>query len=119
MAYTLYGDVLIAPFSFSHLEILFWPGEYLNTLDLLSININKALATVNQLSTIDLNSKDFNTLLATRFYTQIVYTKLKCGLVINKITSFLAKKLEDTQNICLSGIFGGYSLSSVKEMLHL
>lgn len=72
-----------------------------------------------QLSTIDLNSKNINILLATRFYTQIVHAQLYYGLVINKITLFLAKKLEDAQNICLHGIFDGYSWSSVKERLHL
>lgn len=82
-------------------------------------NINKAPATMNQLSSIDLNPKGFNTLLAIRFCTQIIRVQLEYGLAINKITLFLAKKLEDAQNLCLPRIIGGSSQSSVKVMLHL
>lgn len=85
----------------------------------LSNSINKALVTMNQLSSIGLNPKGFNTLLATRFYTQIVRAQLEYGLAINKITSFLAKKLENAQSICIHRIFGGSSQSSVKVILHL
>jgi hypothetical protein len=119
LKYTLYGDVLAALPSFSYLGIPFRPGGYLNTFGLLSNNINKALATMNQLSSIGINPKGFSPLLATRFYTQIVRAQLEYGLAINKITSLLAKKLEDAQNICLRRIFGGSSRSSVKVMLHL
>ncbi|EIE83594.1 hypothetical protein RO3G_08299 [Rhizopus delemar RA 99-880] len=119
LKYTLYGDVLAALPSFSYLGIPFRPGGYLNTFGLLSNNINKALAMMNQLSSIGINPKGFSPLLATRFYTQIVRAQLEYGLAINKITSLLAKKLEDAQNICLRRIFGGSSRSSVKVMLHL
>ncbi|KAG1539847.1 hypothetical protein G6F47_007244 [Rhizopus delemar] len=74
---------------------------------------------MNQLSSIGINPKGFSPLLATRFYIQIVRAQLEYGLAINKITSLLAKKLEDAQNICLRRIFGGSSRSSVKVMLHL
>jgi hypothetical protein len=57
--------------------------------------------------------------LATRLYTQIVRAQLEYGFAINEIPSFLAKKLEDAQNICLHRIFGGSGRSSVKVMLRL
>ncbi|KAG1555955.1 hypothetical protein G6F49_006702 [Rhizopus delemar] len=74
---------------------------------------------MNQQSSIGLNPEGFSPLLAIRFYTRTVRAQLEYGLAINKITSLLAKKLEDAQNICLRRIFGGFSLSSVRVVLHL
>ncbi|KAG1149791.1 hypothetical protein G6F37_009187 [Rhizopus arrhizus] len=74
---------------------------------------------MNQLSSIDRSPKGFNTLFATRFCTQIIRVQLEYGLAINKIALFLAKELEDAQNLCLPRIIGGSNQSSIKVMLHL
>ncbi|KAG1445564.1 hypothetical protein G6F46_012170 [Rhizopus delemar] len=116
---TLYGDAVPTQPFFSYLGIPFRPGGYLDTFQLLNVNTNKALATMNQLSAIGLHPKGFSPLLAVRFYMQIVRAQLEYGLAITKITSFLTNKFEDAQNTCIRRIFGGSSRSSTKVMLHL
>ncbi|EIE82013.1 hypothetical protein RO3G_06718 [Rhizopus delemar RA 99-880] len=119
LTYTLYGDALPTQPFFSYLGVPFRPGGYLDTFQLLNVNTNKALATMNQLSAIGLHPKGFSPLLAVRFYTQIIRAQLEYGLTITKITSFLTNKFEDAQNTCIHRIFGGSSRSSTKVMLHL
>lgn len=117
--YYLYGDPLPVRSSFPYLGVPIRPGGYLHTFELLTNNINKSLATMNQLTMIGLNPNGFGQLIATRFYKQIVRAQLEYGLAISKVTSLLSDKLEDAQNICLRSIFGGSSRSSIKVMLHL
>ena len=59
LTYTLYGDVIPTHPSFFYLGIPFRPGEYLDTIKLPNVNINKVLATMNQLSVIRLHPKRF------------------------------------------------------------
>ncbi|ORE01087.1 hypothetical protein BCV72DRAFT_323117 [Rhizopus microsporus var. microsporus] len=117
--YYLYGDLLPTRASFSYLGVPFCPGGCLNAFELLTNNINKSLATMNQLAMIGLNPNGLSRLLATRFYKQIVRSQLEYGLAISKVSSLLLDKLEDAQNTCLHRIFGGSCRSSIKVMLQL
>jgi hypothetical protein len=117
--YQLYGHTIPVQSSFAYLGVPFRPGGYLHPLELVTQNTNKALASLNQLAAIGLNPRGFDTLLSTRFYAQIIRPQLEYGLAINKITSYMNKKLEDAQNQCVRRIFGGSVRSSVQVMLHL
>ncbi|KAG1220567.1 hypothetical protein G6F35_006614 [Rhizopus arrhizus] len=71
-AYSLYGTTIPRQGIFSYLGIPINPGGYLNTAQLIQDNVNKALQTMNQMTTIGVNNKGFDRLLSVRFYTQIV-----------------------------------------------
>ncbi|KAG1159173.1 hypothetical protein G6F36_014096 [Rhizopus arrhizus] len=86
---TLYGEKIPIHSSFPYLGIPFRPGGYLDTVRLANRSKAKALATMNQLSAIDVHPKGFAPLLATRFYRQIVRAQLEYGLAITKLTTFL------------------------------
>jgi hypothetical protein len=55
-----------------HLGISIKGGRYISIFDLITPNAKKALLTFHQLSTIGVNPKDFNNLLAFCFSAQIV-----------------------------------------------
>ncbi|EIE83762.1 hypothetical protein G6F46_008373 [Rhizopus delemar] len=116
---TLYGEKIPIHSSFPYLGIPFRPGGYLDTVRLANRSKAKALATMNQLSAIDVHPKGFAPLLATRFYRQIVRAQLEYGLAITKLTTFLSKQLENAQDACLRRIFGGSRTSSTMIMLHM
>ncbi|KAG1229728.1 hypothetical protein G6F68_008394 [Rhizopus microsporus] len=118
-SYTLYGETIPKQTSFPYLGIPFRPGSYLDAVALVNQNKAKALATMNQLSTIDVHPKGFSPFLGIRFYGHIVRAQLKYGLATAKITTFLSKQLEDAQNACLRRIFGGSHTSSTTIMLHM
>ncbi|CEI86205.1 hypothetical protein RMCBS344292_00649 [Rhizopus microsporus] len=118
-SYTLYGETIPKQTSFPYLGIPFRPGSYLDAVASVNQNKAKALATMNQLSTIDVHPKGFSPFLGIRFYGHIVRAQLKYGLATAKITTFLSKQLEDAQNACLRRIFGGSHTSSTTIMLHM
>ncbi|KAG0811797.1 hypothetical protein G6F20_006873 [Rhizopus arrhizus] len=71
-SYTLYGEPIPKQPSFPYLGISFRPGGYLDTVALVNQNKTKALATMNQLSAIDVHPNGFSPLLGTHFYSRIV-----------------------------------------------
>ncbi|KAG1003992.1 hypothetical protein G6F27_010549 [Rhizopus arrhizus] len=118
-SYTLYGEPTPKQPLFPYLGIPFRLGGYLDAVALVNQIKIKALATMNQLSAIGVHPKGVSPLLGTRFYSHIVCAQLEYGLAITKITTFLSKQLEDTQNVCLRRIFGGSHTSSTAVMLHM
>ncbi|KAG1469588.1 hypothetical protein G6F56_003172 [Rhizopus delemar] len=82
-------------------------------------NINKASLTMNQLAAIGLSSKGFLTLLACRFYSQMIRAQLDYGLAIGPLTTKFIHQLNTFQNQCIGRIFGGHSRSPAQIMLHL
>jgi hypothetical protein len=117
--YTLYGNPIPQQDYFSYLGVPIKPGGYLDTSQLVQNNTNKALQTMNQLTSIGVNPKGFDRLLSIRFYTQIVRPQLEYGLAISIPSSRVFRQLESCQNTCIRRIFGGSNRSSVKVMLHL
>jgi hypothetical protein len=83
--YDLYGITLPHQVSFSYLGIPISPGGYFNTKELIQNNINKALKTMNQMTSIGVNSTGFDNLTSTRFYSQIVRPQLEYGLAISAV----------------------------------
>ncbi|KAG1257368.1 hypothetical protein G6F68_009337 [Rhizopus microsporus] len=118
-AYSLYGTTIPRQGIFSYLGIPINPGGYLNTAQLIQDNVNKALQTMNQMTTIGVNNKGFDRLLSVRFYTQIVRSQLEYGLAISSVPAHQLQKLDACQTQCIRRIFGGGSRSSIKVMLHL
>ncbi|KAG1123211.1 hypothetical protein G6F42_010759 [Rhizopus arrhizus] len=66
-AYSLYGTTIPRQGIFSYLGIPINPGGYLNTAQLIQDNVNKALQTMNQMTTIGVNNKGFDRLLSVVF----------------------------------------------------
>lgn len=66
-----------------------------------------------------MNAKGFSLLLSSRFYCQTIRSKLDYGLAFSPLSVALIKQLETFQNSCFRQIFGGYSRSLAKVMLHL
>jgi hypothetical protein len=66
-AYSLYGTAIPHQGIFSYLGIPINPGGYLNTAQLIQDNVNKALQTMNQMTTIGVNNKGFDRLLSVVF----------------------------------------------------
>ncbi|KAG0931988.1 hypothetical protein G6F57_010314 [Rhizopus arrhizus] len=95
------------------------PGGYLNTAQLIQDNVNKALQTMNQMTTLGVNIKGFDRLLSVRFYTQIVRSQLEYGLAMSSAPAHQLQKLDACQTRCIRRIFGGGSRSSIKVRLHL
>ncbi|KAG0987177.1 hypothetical protein G6F29_002696 [Rhizopus arrhizus] len=118
-AYSLYGTTIPRQGIFSYLGIPINPGGYLNTAQLIQDNVNKALQTMNQMTTLGVNNKGFDRLLSVRFYTQIVRSQLEYGLAISSVPAHQLQKLDACQTQCIRRIFGGGSRSSIKVMLHL
>ena len=118
-SYSLYGTTIPRQGIFSYLGIPINPGGYLNTTQLIQDNVNKALQTMNQMTTIGVNNKGFDRLLSVRFYTQIVRSQLEYGLAISSAPAHQLQKLDACQTQCIRRIFGGGSRSSIKVMLHL
>ncbi|KAG1270671.1 hypothetical protein G6F65_012945 [Rhizopus arrhizus] len=117
-SYTLYGEPTPKQPLFPYLGIPFRLGGYLDAVALVNQIKIKALATMNQLSAIGVHPKGVSPLLGTRFYSHIVCAQLEYGLAITKITTFLSKQLEDTQNVCLRRIFGGSHTSSTAMLCY-
>jgi hypothetical protein len=65
--YSLYGTTIPCQGIFSYLGIPINPGGYLNTAQLIQDNVNKALQTMNQMTTIGVNNKGFDRLLSVVF----------------------------------------------------
>ncbi|CEP13088.1 hypothetical protein [Parasitella parasitica] len=82
-------------------------------------NINKASLTMNQLAAIGLNSNGFPSLLACRFYSQMIRSQLDYGLAISPINNKLIQQLDVFRNQCIRRIFDGHSKSSAQVMLHM
>ncbi|KAG0785673.1 hypothetical protein G6F21_009103 [Rhizopus arrhizus] len=118
-AYSLYGTTIPRQGIFSYLGIPINPGGYLNTAQLIQDNVNKALQTMNQMTTIGVNNKGFDRLPSVRFYTQIVRSQLEYGLAVSSVPAHQLQKLDACQTQCIRRIFGGGSRSSIKVMLHL
>lgn len=55
---------------------------------------------------LNMNLRSVKKYFATRFYAQIVRTRLEYGLVINRLTAFQIKALEDAHNEYLRQIYG-------------
>ncbi|KAG1372118.1 hypothetical protein G6F61_011335 [Rhizopus arrhizus] len=105
-AYSLYCTTIPRQGIFSYLGILINPGGYLNTAQLIQGNVNKALQTMNQMTTIGVNNKGFDRLLSVRFYTQIVRSQLEYGLAISSVPAHQLQKLDAYQTQCIRRIFG-------------
>ncbi|KAG0747522.1 hypothetical protein G6F62_000806 [Rhizopus arrhizus] len=82
-------------------------------------NCSKALATMNVLTSIGVNSTGFSKLLSSRFYAQIVRPQMEYGLAINLFSNSQLQQLEYTQNRCIWMIYSAHDCSSTKVMLHL
>jgi hypothetical protein len=90
-----------------------WPEE------IIPRNIQKALATMNVLSSIGADPSDFSDPLSTRFYTYIVHPKLEYGQAINHFTRSQLHALDEAQSTCIGRIYGTLGKTSTKVMLHL
>ncbi|KAG0973961.1 hypothetical protein G6F28_013417 [Rhizopus arrhizus] len=99
-AYSLYGTTIPRQGIFSYLGIPINPGGYLNTAQLIQDNVNKALQTMNQMTTLGVNNKGFDRLLSVRFYTQIVRSQLEYGLAISSVPAHQLQKLDACQTQC-------------------
>jgi hypothetical protein len=66
-AYSLYGTTIPRQGIFSYLDIPINLDGYLNTVQLIQDNVNKALQTMNQMTTIGVNNKGFDRLLSVVF----------------------------------------------------
>lgn len=60
LQYSLYDTITQLQASLSYLNIPFKSGSFLHTQELANNNASKALATMNQFSSIGVNTKDFN-----------------------------------------------------------
>ncbi|EIE82075.1 hypothetical protein RO3G_06780 [Rhizopus delemar RA 99-880] len=98
-AYSLYGTTIPRQGIFSYLGIPINPGSYVNTAQLIQDNVNKALQTMNQMTTIGVNNKGFDRLLSVRFYTQIVRSQLEYGLAISSVPAHQPTMKERVQKL--------------------
>ncbi|KAG0968919.1 hypothetical protein G6F31_002361 [Rhizopus arrhizus] len=105
--------------TFAYLGVPFKPGGHLDPEELIQRNIQKALATMNILSSVGVNPSGFSKLLCTRFYAHIVRPQLEYGLAINRFTVSQIHALEEAQNNCIKKIYGARGKASTKVMLHM
>ncbi|ORE02515.1 hypothetical protein BCV72DRAFT_215119, partial [Rhizopus microsporus var. microsporus] len=97
----------------------FKPGGHLDPEELIQCNTRKALATMNMLSSVDVNPSGFSKVLCTKFYAHIVRPQLEYGLAINRFTVSQLHALEEAQNSCIKKIYGARGKASTKVMLHI
>jgi hypothetical protein len=74
---------------------------------------------MNILISVGVNPNDFDRLLSTKFYAQIVRARLEYGLAISRFTASQIKALEDAQNECLRRTHSGSKQASIRVMRHL
>jgi hypothetical protein len=72
LPHSLYGTSMPRQDPFSYLGIPFKPEVYFHTQQSVTNNVSVALIILSQLSSIGINPKDFNLLLAVRFCSQMV-----------------------------------------------
>ncbi|KAG0966415.1 hypothetical protein G6F31_004783 [Rhizopus arrhizus] len=119
ITYTLYDQPLPRETTFAYLGVPFKPGGHLDPDELIRRNTQKALATMNILSSVGVNPSGFSKLLCTRFYAHIVRPQLEYGLAINRFTVSQIHALEEAQNNCIKKIYGARGKASTKVMLHM
>ncbi|KAG1139476.1 hypothetical protein G6F38_009802 [Rhizopus arrhizus] len=119
ITYTLYDQPLSRETTFAYLGVPFKPGVRLDPEELIQQNTQKALATMNILSSVGVNPSGFSKLLCTRFYAHIVRPQLEYGLAINRFTVSQIHALEEAQNNCIKKIYGARGKASTKVMLHM
>lgn len=85
--YSPYGQVLTRQTIFQYLGVPIKTGGILDAEELIKLNITKALAIMNLLTSIGVNPSGFDKLLSTRFYMQIVRAQMEYGIAINRFTS--------------------------------
>ncbi|KAG1183777.1 hypothetical protein G6F36_008199 [Rhizopus arrhizus] len=119
ITYTLCDQPLPRETTFAYLGVPFKPGGHLNPEELIQRNTQKALATMNILSSVGVNPSSFSKLLCTRFYAHIVRPQLEYGLAINRFTVSQIHALEEAQNNCIKEIYGARGKASTKVMLHM
>jgi hypothetical protein len=114
ITYTLYDQPLPRETTFAYLGVPFKPGGHLDPEELIRRNTQKALATMNILSSVGVNPSGLSKLLCTRFYAHIVRPQLEYGLAINRFTVSQIHALEEAQNNCIKKIYGARGKASIK-----